>query len=79
MLVKSKSLHGKSRKVIRTQFYKIMIVPTMLYDSENWVPTQKLQIQLNGLKCLTHVKGCKRQDRIWNEVVRQKFPRLRDQ
>ena len=70
-----RTFKNKIRKETKMKFYKVMALPTLLYGSETWVPTQKLnsKIQAAEMKFLRSVKGCTRMDKIRNDAIREEL------
>jgi len=55
------------------KFYKDIARPSLLYDSETWVTTERDMIVLEGaeMRFLRRVKGYTRLDNIRSEVIRK--------
>jgi hypothetical protein len=49
-----------------------MAIPALMYESEIWVPTKKVQtrIQSTDMNFLRKTKGCTKLDHITNEMIR---------
>jgi hypothetical protein len=49
-----------------------MAIPVLMYGSEIWVPTKKVQtrIQSTEMNFLRKTKGCTKLDHITNEIIR---------
>jgi hypothetical protein len=49
-----------------------MAIPALMYGSEMWVPTKKVQtgIQSTEVNFLRKTKGCTKLDQITNEMIR---------
>jgi hypothetical protein len=67
-----RTLKNKTRKEKRLQFYKTMTVPALMYVSEIWVPTKKVQtgIQITEMNFLRKTKGCTKLDHVTNGMIR---------
>jgi hypothetical protein len=67
-----RTLKNKTRKETRLKFYKTMATPVLMYGSEIWVPTMKVQtrIQSTEMNFLRKTKGCRKLDHITNEMIR---------
>jgi hypothetical protein len=67
-----RTLKNKTRKEKRLKFYKRMAIPALMYRSEIWVPTKKVQtrIQSTEINFLQKTKGCTKLDHITNEMIR---------
>ena len=50
-----------------------MAVPTLLYESENWAPTNrdKFKIQASEMRFIRRVTGVIPKDQLRNETIRQ--------
>jgi hypothetical protein len=70
-----RTLKNKTRRKTRLKFYKTMTVPTLMYASEIWVPTKKVQtrIQSTEINFLRKTKGCTKLDHITNEMIRTEY------
>lgn len=66
-----RTLSRKTRKETGLKFYKVIATPMLLYGSEMWVTNQKqlCRIQPSEMRFLRSVKGCTRQDRLYNEDI----------
>jgi hypothetical protein len=66
-----RTLKSKTRKERRLKFYKTMAIPALMYGSEIWVPTKKVQtrIQSTEMCFLRKIKGCTKRDHITNEMT----------
>jgi hypothetical protein len=62
-------LKNKTRKETRLTFYKTMAIPVLMYGSEIWVPTKKVQTRIQSTKMnfLRKTKGCTKLDHITND------------
>ena len=67
-----RNLKNKTRQETRIKFYNTIAVPTLLYGSENWIHTRKMdsRIQAAEMRFLRNVFGCTRLDRIRNTDIR---------
>jgi hypothetical protein len=67
-----RTLKNKTRKETRLKFYKTMAIPALMYGSEIWVPTKKVQtgIQSTEINFVRKTKGCTKLDHITNEMIR---------
>jgi hypothetical protein len=67
-----RNLKNKTRKETRLTFYKTMAVPALMYGSEIWVPTKKVQIRIQSteMNFLRKTKGCTKLDHITNQMIR---------
>jgi hypothetical protein len=66
-------LKNKRRKEKSLKFYKTMAkAPTLMYRSEIWVPTKKVQIRIQSteINFPRKTKGCTKLDHITNEMIR---------
>jgi hypothetical protein len=65
-----RTLKNKIRKETRLKFYKTMAIPALMYGSEIWVPTKKVQtrIQSTEMVFLRKTKSCTKLDYITNEI-----------
>ena len=74
-----RTLKERTRPETQLKFYKLMAVPTLLYDSEIWT-LEKSRIQAAEMKFLKSVKGCTIPDKKGNEDIRRelKFFCIRD-
>jgi hypothetical protein len=61
-----RTLKNKTRKEKRLKFYKTMAIPALMYGSETWVPTKKVQTR----NFVRKTKGCTKLDHVTNEMVR---------
>lgn len=70
-----RTLKNKTRKDTRIKFYKTMATPLLLYGSETWVNTKRIQnkIQSAEMTFLRRTKGCTRSDRFRNEDIREEL------
>jgi hypothetical protein len=67
-----RNLKNKTRKETRLKFYKTMAIPALMYWSEIWVPTKRVQTrtQSTEINFLQKTKGCTKLDHISNEMIR---------
>jgi hypothetical protein len=65
-------LKNKRRDETRLKFYKTMAIPALMYGSDIWVPTKKVQtrIQSTEMNFLRKTKGCTKLDHVINELIR---------
>jgi hypothetical protein len=68
-----RTLKNKTRKETQIKFYKVMAVSDGLYDSENWVLTEKVtnRIQAAVMRVLRSTMGVTTQDRLTNETIKK--------
>jgi hypothetical protein len=66
-----RTLKNKTRKETRLKFYKTMAIPALMYESEIWVSTKKVQtrIQSTEMNFLWKTKGCTKLDHVTNEMI----------
>jgi hypothetical protein len=62
----------KKKKETRLKFYKTMAIPALMYGSEIWVPTKKVQtrIQSTEMNFVRKTKAYTKLDQITNEMIR---------
>jgi hypothetical protein len=67
-----RTLKNKTRKETRLKFYNTIAFPALMYGSEIWVPTKKIQtrIQSTELNFLRKTKGCTKLNHITNAMIR---------
>jgi hypothetical protein len=70
-----RTLKNKTGKETRLKFYKTMAIPALMYGSEIWVPTKKVQtrIQSTEMNFIRKTKGCTKLDHITNEMIRSEL------
>jgi hypothetical protein len=66
-----RTLKNKTRKETRLKFYKTMAIPALMYESEIWVPTKKVQTRIKSteMNFLRKTKGCTKLDHVTNELI----------
>ena len=60
---------------LKTQMYKTMIRPVILYGSETWAVKEEhvKKLEVAEMRCLRAIKGVTRRERMRNEDIRQEL------